>query len=60
MATNTKQNYRQGSVKGRTQTYNPLNETFVKRDSLSGRFMEVKKDGTPFKGVAMEKDYRRK
>ena len=39
----------------RSQTYNPKTETWVKRDSDNGRFIDVKKDGTPFKGVRKEK-----
>jgi len=60
MATNTGDNFRRGSVSGRTQTYNPKTETFVKRDAETGQFMQVKADGTPFKGVAKEIDHRRK
>jgi hypothetical protein len=59
MATNTGDNHRIGSVKNRTQTYNPKNDTYVKRDSETGRFMDIKSDNTPFKGVAKEKDDRR-
>lgn len=44
-----------GAVKGRSQTYNPKTEQYVKRDASTGRFMDVKQDGTPFKGVRMEK-----
>ena len=55
MAKNTGKDYREGAVKGRTQTYNPKNDTYVKRDSETGRFMNVKSDGTPFKGVTKEK-----
>jgi len=58
MATNTGEGYRKGSVKDRTQVLNPQNDTFVKRDTDTGRFMDVKK-GEPFKGVAKEKDGRR-
>jgi len=59
MAKNTGEGYRKGSVTDRTQAYNPQNDTFVKRDATTGRFMDVKSDGTPFKGVAKEKDGRR-
>lgn len=59
MATNTGEGYRKGSVRDRTQTYNPQNDTYVKRDTTTGRFMDVKSDGTPFKGVAKERDGRR-
>ncbi|MFZ2889752.1 hypothetical protein [Sulfuricurvum sp.] len=58
MATNTNKNHRTGSVKNRTQTYNPTNHTYVKRGP-DGKFMDVKSDGTKFKGVAIEPDGRR-
>jgi len=47
--------HRNGAVTGRSQTYNPRTEQFVKRDTSTGRFMDVKQDGTPFKGVRKEK-----
>ena len=47
--------HRIGAVKGRSQTYNPKTEQYVKRDTNTGRFMDVKQDGTPFKGVRKEK-----
>ncbi|MBN8565727.1 MAG: hypothetical protein J0M25_03185 [Flavobacteriales bacterium] len=47
--------YRNGAVRDRSQTYNPKTEQWVKRDASSGRFMDVKQDGTPFKGVTKEK-----
>ena len=40
-----------GAVRQRSQTYNPKTGQWVKRDSETGRFMDVKQDGTPFKGV---------
>ena len=57
MATNppSGDGHRNGAVKGRAQTFNPKTEQWVKRDSETGRFMDVKKDGTPFKGVRKEK-----
>ena len=57
MATNppSGDGHRNGAVKGRSQTFNPKTEHWVKRDSETGRFMDVKKDGTPFKGVRKEK-----
>lgn len=58
MATNTGNGYRIGSVKNRCQTYNPRNDTWVKRDADTGRFIDCKK-GTPFKGVARYTDDRR-
>jgi hypothetical protein len=47
--------HRIGAVKERSQTYNPKTEQYVKRDNNTGRFMDVKQDGTPFKGVRKEK-----
>jgi len=57
MATNppSGDRHRNGAVKGRSQTFNPKTEQWVKPDSETGRFMDVKKDGTPFKGVRKEK-----
>lgn len=46
---------RQVAVMDRTQAYNPKTEQWVKRNSDTGRFMDVKQDGTPFKGVTKEK-----
>lgn len=60
MATNTGDNHRIGSVKDRTQVHNPKTDTYVKRDTETGRFMDQKKNGEPFKGVAQEVDKRRK
>jgi hypothetical protein len=47
--------HRVGAVKDRTQTYNPKIDAWVKRDSNTGRFMDIKVDGDPFKGVTKEK-----
>ena len=47
--------HRIGAVRERSQTYNPTTETWVKRDTNTGRFMDVKSDGAPFKGVRKEK-----
>ena len=60
MAKNTGGNSRTGSVTDRSQTYNQTIDRFVKRDTNTGRFMDVKSDGKPFKGVAKEPDRRRK
>ena len=56
MATNPPKGdgHRNGAVKDRSQTYNTKNETWVKRDADSGKFMDVKSDGKPFKGVRRE------
>ncbi len=56
MAKNTGDNYRRGAVDNRSQTYNPQNGLYVKRDTETGRFMDVKtSSATPFKGVRKEK-----
>lgn len=55
MAGNTGKNHRDGAVKGRSQVYNPKNDTYVKRNSDTGMFMDVKQDHTKFKGVRKEK-----
>jgi hypothetical protein len=57
MATNPPKGdgHRIGAVRDRSQTFNPVTEQWVKRDSETGRFMDVKKDGEPFKGVTKEK-----
>lgn len=47
--------HRMGAVRQRSQTYNPVTQQFVKRDTETGRFMNVKQDGTKFKGVRLEK-----
>ncbi|WP_316812252.1 hypothetical protein [Pedobacter heparinus] len=47
--------HRNGAVKDRSQTHNPKTDQWVKRDTDTGRFMDVKQDGTPFKGVRKEK-----
>lgn len=57
MATNppTGDGHRNGMVRDRSQTYNPKTETWVKRDTGNGQFIDQKADGTPFKGVRKEK-----
>jgi len=57
MATNGKSgdNRRHGAVRKRSQTKNPKTNQWVKRDKDTGRFMDVKQDGKPFKGVRKEK-----
>ena len=53
MAKNTGKGSRSGSVKGRSQT-KTANGTWVKRDTTTGKFIAVKKDGGSFKGVRKE------
>ena len=65
MAKNTGDDHRIGSVDNRTQSENPKTGNYTKRDQdpdspEQGQFMDVKQDGTPFKGVAKEPDGRRK
>ena len=49
-------NARVGAVKGRSQVYNPKTDSQVKRDTTTGRFMDVKtSSNSPFKGVRKEK-----
>lgn len=56
MATNPPKgdNHRHGQVRERSQTYNPHTDRYVKRDTDSGRFMDMKSDRKPFKGVRKE------
>lgn len=57
MATNkpTGDDARKGAVKKRSQVLNPKTNLFVKRDTETGRFMDVKTTGGKFKGVRKEK-----
>ena len=56
MARNTGDGHRDGAVKDRSQTYNPKTDSWVKRDSDSGKFIDRKtSDDKPFKGVRKEK-----
>lgn len=57
MATNPPvgDNRRNGAVRRRSQVQNPKTGLYVKRDADTGRFMDVKQDETPFKGVRKEK-----
>ena len=57
MAKNTGDGFRRGAVTGRTQ-FQRDDGLFQKRDERTGHFMEVKDDGTKFKGVATEPDGR--
>lgn len=57
MATNPPKGdgHRNGAVKTRSQTYNPKNDRWVKRDTDTGKFLDQKADPEPFKGVRKEK-----
>lgn len=56
MATNPPKGdgHRIGAVRNRSQTQTPSGN-YVKRDTGTGRFMDVKSDKAPFKGVRKEK-----
>jgi hypothetical protein len=65
MAKDTGKGYRKGSVSNRTQGKNPKTRDYTKRNETpgskkKGEYMDVKSGGNPFKGVAKEKDKRRK
>lgn len=57
MATNQPKGdgHRNGAVRDRSQVFNPKIARFVKRDIDTGRFMDQKVGGVPFKGVRKEK-----
>jgi hypothetical protein len=48
-------NQRKGAVTGRTQVFNPHIDRWVKRDTETGKFLDVKSDQDKFKGVRREK-----
>lgn len=58
MAKNTGSRSRKGSVRDRSQAMNPRTSQYTKRDRNTGRYIGAK--DTPYKGVAMEPDKRRK
>lgn len=47
-------NGRVGAVRGRSQVHNPKTGVWTKRDTGSGKFMDGKTTGGPFKGVRKE------
>jgi hypothetical protein len=51
MAKNTGENTRKGAVKNKEQVLNTKTDKWTKKDSATGKFTDVKSDGTPFKGV---------
>lgn len=55
MAGNTGKGFRRGAVRGRSQVLNTKTTSYTKRDSDTGRFLDGKSDGKPFKGVRKEK-----
>jgi len=46
--------HREGAVKGRSQFQTPSGHS-AKRDTNTGRIMDIKSDKQPFKGVRREK-----
>lgn len=50
-----KGNGRKGAVKSRSQFRNPLHKFFIKRNTKTGKIVDVKADKKPFKGVRKEK-----
>lgn len=48
-------NHRHGSVRDRSQVYNPHNGRWIKRDSDTGRLIDQKADKGMFEGVRKEK-----
>ena len=57
MATSSGNGTRRGTVAGLSQVYNPATGHYIKRDTSTGRFIDVKSDGKPFKGVRREKTF---
>jgi hypothetical protein len=57
MATNPPSNdgHRNGAVRDRSQVHNPKTNAWTKRDTETGRFLDTKQDGKPFKGIRKEK-----
>jgi len=46
---------RKGAVRQRSQVQNPKTGQWIKRNSETGQFMDVKQDGTKWKGIRKEK-----
>jgi len=55
MGRNTGNESRIGIIGDRSQVYNPKTCCYVKRDKTTGQFIQVKKDGEPFKAIRKEK-----
>lgn len=57
MATNPPKGdgHRNGAVRERSQVRNPKTDQWVKRDTNTGRFIDVNQNGDPHKGVRKEK-----
>ena len=55
LAKNTGNGYRDGAVRQRSQTHNPKTNTWVERDTSTGKFINGKTSSNkPFKGVTKE------
>ncbi len=48
-------NGRIGPIRDRSQVKNPVTGNWTKRDTGTGRFIDQKQDGQPFKGVRKER-----
>lgn len=48
-------NARRGAVKNRSQTKHSNKKLYIKRDTKTGQFMDVKTSGGKFKGVRRER-----
>lgn len=46
---------RRGAVRKHSQTQNPKTDRWTKRDTDTGRFMDQKNEGKPFKDVRKER-----
>jgi hypothetical protein len=55
MAKNMGRGTRLGAIRGRDQSTNTRTGLSTKRDTTSGRFVEVKRTGGDFRGVHKEK-----
>jgi hypothetical protein len=44
-----------GQITGRSQVKNPQTGLYTKRDTTTGKFVDGKSDGKPFKSVRKEK-----
>jgi len=47
--------HRNGAVREGFKVFNPKTEQWVKRDTNTGRFIDVNQNGQPHKGVRKEK-----
>lgn len=48
-------NGRLGPIKNRIQSLNPRTKQWVKTNTKTGKFIDVKGNGTPFKGIRKSK-----